>query len=301
MAINKVVYDNTTLIDLTSTTAVESDVASGKVFFKNDGTQATGTASGGGGVTVEETPDIGGGTIIEITASTGTTLIRGVLRPDAELVQTYTYDEYLHADEGITIPSYTTSLTALISSVSLTPTITCDFATYDYYILVRMATIPEYNISTTGVGRQEYALDGRLLEVVRIPANTTHALVDPTKYYTSAYTQIVATGSNPMYVYYNSSSSLMSTGTNSYGYTQTMTSPTISTDTLTLKSPSFNVRGSTSYFSETYLNAVTDVRYQYVIDVYRSRKGDLNIDGWGVVSQWMKANEDILGSTHTLT
>ena len=35
--------------DVTPTDAVESDVASGKVFFKSDGTQSTGTASGGGG------------------------------------------------------------------------------------------------------------------------------------------------------------------------------------------------------------------------------------------------------------
>lgn len=35
--------------DVTPTTAAESDVTSGKIFFKSDGTQATGTNSGGGG------------------------------------------------------------------------------------------------------------------------------------------------------------------------------------------------------------------------------------------------------------
>lgn len=49
MAVNKVVYGGNTLIDLTSDTATASDVAQGKTFHLADGTQATGTASGGGG------------------------------------------------------------------------------------------------------------------------------------------------------------------------------------------------------------------------------------------------------------
>ena len=35
--------------DVTPTTATDSDVTSGKIYFKSDGTQSTGTNSGGGG------------------------------------------------------------------------------------------------------------------------------------------------------------------------------------------------------------------------------------------------------------
>lgn len=48
MAINKVNYGNTTLIDLTDTTATASDVASGKYFYTNAGVRTQGTSSGSG-------------------------------------------------------------------------------------------------------------------------------------------------------------------------------------------------------------------------------------------------------------
>lgn len=53
MAVNKVMFDGDALIDLTSTTAIASDVASGKLFFGKDGVLTTGTASGGGSTGLE--------------------------------------------------------------------------------------------------------------------------------------------------------------------------------------------------------------------------------------------------------
>ena len=45
MAINKVIYGGTTLIDITDTTAVASDVASGKYFYGKDGVKTEGSST----------------------------------------------------------------------------------------------------------------------------------------------------------------------------------------------------------------------------------------------------------------
>lgn len=54
MAINKVVYGNTTIMDITDTTAEAADVASGKYFYTASGVKAEGTGSGGGGISADD-------------------------------------------------------------------------------------------------------------------------------------------------------------------------------------------------------------------------------------------------------
>lgn len=63
---NKVVYGNQVLIDLTDTTAEAADVAAGKYFHDKTGARVEGTAVGGA-ISVVETEDSHGGTIVEIT------------------------------------------------------------------------------------------------------------------------------------------------------------------------------------------------------------------------------------------
>ena len=84
--------------DVTGTTAEEGDVASGKVFFKANGSQATGTASGGG--TSKNTQVVQGTTR---TTSSSLTAI------GAELTVTKagTYDIYWSAFRSNTSSSYT--------------------------------------------------------------------------------------------------------------------------------------------------------------------------------------------------
>lgn len=240
-------------------------------------------------------------TAIENIPSGTVTLKRGVLRPDAELVTSYSYDKHLYADEKIEPIAYTTTSTTVKASASLTPTVTCNFTDYSYMVLIRMATIPEYSISTVGKGREEYALNGAIYEITETPANEIAAIIDPTNKYTSIGSAVYQAGNFVREVYYSSGTAITFYGSASYGYNQTATAPSLSGSTLTLKSPAFIVRGNATYFVNTYMNAVTDVRYQYIIEVWRAPKDNLNLDGWGLTQQWLKMNDDIQATGHKLT
>jgi hypothetical protein len=68
--VNKVIFGETTVIDISPTTAVEADVAQGKIFYKASGAQAVGTSQGG---TLPDGDNLGyGGAAIVGSAIVGT-------------------------------------------------------------------------------------------------------------------------------------------------------------------------------------------------------------------------------------
>ena len=90
--VNKVVYGGNTIIDITDTTAVATDVVQGKVFYTQAGVRTVGTASPGSGsaISVVDSQDSHGGTIRTITAVdlsadtvTAATLLNGYTAHDA--------------------------------------------------------------------------------------------------------------------------------------------------------------------------------------------------------------------------
>ena len=126
-----------------------------------------------------------------------------------------------------------------------------------------------------------------LYEVSEIPANSIRALINPGKVITSRSVSVPAMGAFGRIAYYSSGTTFTQYGTTSYGVVQAFVAPALSGAVLTMKTPNLNIRGHTTYLTSTYFNALTDIRYQWVMEIYRVPKGNLNLNGWGQGTQGM--------------
>lgn len=267
------------LVDVSDTTATASIVASGAIFYAADGSRTIGT-------------------YIEPQ------LKLGVVRPDAELVATWSHDALYVTDDSGTLPSYTTSATTVHTGAALSSTYTLDLTSYRYYILYRCLTIPVYNTNTKEAGKPEYSITSGLYEIVEIPANTVTNFEGI--YYTSRNTAIYAAGTYYRMPYWTSDTKWSLYTSSSYGVHQTVTAPTVSSatsasPTLTIKDPNLFVRGSKTYFTEAVWGTMTDVRLQYVIELYRIPKETDTLEGWGIYSQFQHVLACAQTSNHKLT
>ena len=226
-----------------------------------------------------QVPKVGGG-MATYTEGGGPTILKyGVLRPDATLFTAHTYDKYIHANEGVTIPSYTTTSTTLKASAALSRTCEVNYD-YDWFILIRCLTIPEYSNSVAvSKGRASWHFTSALYELVTFPEGSFSA-IDSNVSTTSRTSSLVATGAFSRLIYWTSASAVTAYSTAAYGTAQSIVAPTLSSGVITFNSPNLNIRGHSTYFTSTHFNALTDIRYQWVIDVYRAPKNNLNLDGF---------------------
>ena len=221
----------------------------------------------------------------------------GVIRADAEKVKTVSYDKMAVADEGLILPEYNTAAQVIKASEEL-DTYTVDYTNYNYYILERFACTPSYSTTTKAKGRAEYWFGSYCYELVEIPAGNFKSQ-DKSKSYNSRSVNLYAAGGMPRLVYWSSGTAVSVYASAAYGCYQTATAPTISSGVITLKSPAWGERGHTTYFTSTFMDALTDIREQCIIEVWRVPKGG-SIDGWGLTSQ-MQHIIDVMNSTGTLT
>lgn len=239
----------------------------------------------------------------EITSISGgaTVLKPYVIRPDAELVKTWSYDTKL-SDESINVPTWSTSAVTVRATEAMSGTYTVDTTNYDYYVMERFLTIPTYNIATLGKGRIDYHMGSCGFELVTFPVDTIYSL-DKSKAYTTQTRAFYATGAYYRSVYWSSATAITAYSTSAYSTSQIVQAPSISSGgAITCNTPTWSMRGSTSYFTQTYWEAITNIRYQFIAEVYRAPKGNLNLNGWGIYNQAGHIFDNAVNNTnHTLT
>lgn len=219
--------------------------------------------------------------INSISGGGGGDNIIGAIRGDAELVWSHTEDAMIFEDLGLTKPTYSTSNNALRQSSTLA-SLSIDLANYSYCAVYRALVIPEYDIETRDKGREEYFASARFNELIGTKGGLFKSLDGSTLYNSSTGTMASATSSYNFMYWINATT--MVRATSSYGVYVSMTEPTYSSDSITIKSSSINMRGNAYFFTQTYWDAMTDARVQIFQGIYRS-PNTANVKGWEITSQ----------------
>lgn len=224
---------------------------------------------------------------------------RIALRPDAELWKSWTYDKRIVADEGVTIPAYQTTTVTLKATEQLDE-ITADAANYKYFLTFRTLVIPEYNTDEISRGRYEWSSMVGAYEFVFTPMAELHPLVDGE--YTIATNSAAVQGSvSYRSLYFTSATGISIYATTSYGIWTTGVSPTYVGGKIKVNSPNFTMRAQANIFDQLYYEALDDIRFQYIYELWRVPIDSLQYRGWSNQQLVDKSLDCLYSTNHKLT
>lgn len=219
---------------------------------------------------------------IEDVTSGGTVILKDyVLRPDAELIQTYSEDVRVVEDLGLTIPPYQTSAYTFKSQSPLTPSVPIgvqNIDAYDFYAAFRWLAYPIYDDNQIIPYMPEFLSGSGLLEGVVFPRDVIK-MKDGNYYGNRTFLSSLST--SQVGLYWGNISTPSVSGIN-IGPNCAFSGVNPNQTSWTLYSPTLRITANSSYFAQAAWEKMTDIRYQWIIEVFRSPRNNLNIDGWGL-------------------
>lgn len=266
--------------------------------------------TGGSGVTVVETPDTHGGTIVTITGeeislqakTVNPSTSQIIVQPDSgytalsqvtvnpfnynwmggtpEFVSNiYPTKTYTLAETNFDTWTPVTTATDMVASVTLTSKYSADFEHYEYLIRWRYCFDPVYDTGYTNVARIKREFGSQWQSLHRRPYGVSNFAT-----LTDSYNYCATVVSAPIYVlYFNDKGSDTWTTNTTYGFYPSLTAATFSSTTsltpqVTFKTPKIQARCSSTYLSTANASKLnkTESTLKLRGDLYRFKFGD----GW---------------------
>ena len=223
-------------------------------------------------------------------------------RPDAVLVKTWKADRRVVADDRVPLPAYSTNAQTLIASANLEAASTDPNDGYCYFLAYRGAIYPIYNTDVQVQGRQEYTIVVYSAEQIYNPANTFHAINGSGAYVATAPAATGAVNAaHYRHIYWNSTTNMSVYNAGIYGATITFPTPTFSTESIVPSSPVIGIRGQNTYMKQSVYETITDIRYQYIIELWRVPRPNIGLNGFFYNNIDALVATDLAGNTHTIT
>ena len=219
----------------------------------------------------------GGGTTEFSSGGGSGNFIPGPIRGDATVFKEYKYNKLIVADEGKTLPAFSTSSTMMLDSTDLETINNLD-RDYNYFVSFKGLASPVYNDNIPVAGRFCYSADVRYTEVFDLlPAdivdfNNNSASIFPLNKLSPSEGYITG--------YYQGSSAVFGVqfAFTYYGAYINFQDVTVSVPAggtagqIVVKSPKLYLAGHNTYFISGEYAKMTDVRYQYIIRIYKVLK-----------------------------